>query len=120
SVEAATREERVYPTTSVVTHQNRLRQRIVTVVGQREQHPAAALDQADLPGPPREDEGRCLLALAAHLQLAPPHAHLRSGAQGLEPRLLGGESRREVRRRIAPRTTIHELAVRGQRLREPG
>src|SRR5690349_22412015 len=68
-VEVAQREATSDLGAKLVTHQNRLRQRIVTIVGQREQQPAAALDQAELPRPSREDEGRCLLAPAPHLQL---------------------------------------------------
>src|SRR5262249_31394143 len=65
----------------------------------------------DLPRASREHEHRRLLAPALHLELAPPHAHLQSGAQSLEPRLLGGESRGEMGRRVAPGPAIGNLGV---------
>src|SRR4030095_9553520 len=89
------------PIAKLIAHQNRLRERIVPFVGQREQHPAPAPDQPDLLRLARQDERRRLRALAADLELTPMHAKLKARAQCLEPRLLGGEARREVRRRIA-------------------
>src|SRR5207302_6577339 len=57
------------PIATLVAHQNRLRERIVTFVGQREEYPARAPDEADLSGASRQDEGRRFLALATHLEL---------------------------------------------------
>src|SRR5205807_1646416 len=99
------------PIATLVAHQNRLRERIVTVVGQREQYPDPTPDEADLPGASRQDEGRRFLALPAHLELTPAHPHLQAGAQRLEAGLLGGEARRKVGRRIAPRSTIGDFVV---------
>src|SRR2546422_11646642 len=64
------------PIAKLIAHQNRLRERIFPFVGQREQYPAPAPRQADLPGFPRQDERRRLGALPAHLELAPAYAQL--------------------------------------------
>jgi len=83
---------------TLIVHQHRLRERIVPFVRQGEQHPAAAFpNPISATGP--TGPGRGLRALAAHLELAPADAELQPRAQRLESRLLGGEPRREVRRR---------------------
>src|SRR5262245_20180930 len=99
------------PTAKLVAHQNRLRERIVTIVGQRQQHPAPALAQADLPGSAGQNERGRFLALAAHLELAPVHAHREAGAQRLEARLLRGEARRAVGSRITAGSTVAHPGV---------
>src|SRR5262245_60394088 len=96
---------------TLIAHQHRLRERIVTFVGEREQHPRAPLGQTDLPRPARQHERRRLRALAAHLDLAPVHAELESRAERLEGRLLGGEPRREMRGRIRPLAAVRDLVL---------
>src|SRR5512134_3996797 len=66
-----------------VPDQHRLRHRVVTVVGERDQHLAAAPRQGDRPAPAVERHGRRLPPLAAHLELAPVHAHAEPGAERL-------------------------------------
>src|SRR5262245_18915849 len=107
------------PTAKLVAHQDRLRERIVTIVGQRQQDPAPALAQADLPGSAEQHERRRFLTLATHLELVPPHAHRETATQGLEPRLLRGEARCEVGGRIAAGPTVGDLGVREDALDEP-
>ena len=87
---------------TLLVHQHRLRERVVAVVRQGEQHPAARRVPKPISRerPDRTRVGACV-ALAADLELAPVDAELQPRAERLEPRLLGGEPRREVRRRIA-------------------
>src|SRR4030095_14711772 len=54
-----------------------------------------------------------------HLELAPAHAAWRSGAERLEPGLLGGEPRREVGRRIGVSATVGDLAFGEDAAHEP-
>src|SRR5258705_9190070 len=104
---------------TLIVHQHRLRERIAPFVRQGEQHPAAALPQSDLPRPARQDQGRGLGAARAPLELAPGDAELQPRAQRLESRLLGGEPRREVRRRVGPRATVGDLSLGEDAAQEP-
>src|SRR5437867_922005 len=101
------------PIAKLIAHQNRLRERIFPFVGQREQYPAPTLEQPDLLRLARQHERRRLGAFTTDLELAPVHTELQPGAQRLEPSLLGGKARREVRRRIPPRATVRELVLEG-------
>src|SRR2546422_5994254 len=64
------------PIATLIAHQNRLRERILSFVGQREQHPAPALEQPDLLRLARQQEHRRLGAFTTHLELAPVQTEL--------------------------------------------
>src|SRR5712692_1719393 len=88
-----------------------LGERVVAVVREGEQHPAAPARQADLARAPPEDQHGGLALLAAHLELAPPDAEPQPPAERLETSLLGGEARREVRDRVAPGPAVGDLLL---------
>src|SRR5689334_17490480 len=95
----------------LIVHEHRLRERVVTVVRQGEQHVVTAARQAQLSCASMQDEPRRLAAVTAHLEVAPAHAEAQPGAQRLRGRLFGGEARGKVRHRIPPGTTVGDLAV---------
>src|SRR5206468_11345294 len=64
-----------------------LGERVVTVMGEREEHAPGALGERDGAAAPGEDHRRRLAPLAPHLHLAPVHPHRQARAQGLERRL---------------------------------
>src|SRR6185295_14357778 len=94
-----------------VPDQHGLRHRVLAVVGEREEHPRAALGERDLARAAGERHGGSLTALAPDFQLAPVHSHAQARAEGLEGRLLRCEARREVRDRIAPPPAIGDLLL---------
>src|SRR5262245_50881756 len=61
-----------------------LRERVVAVVGEGEEHLTGALRQRDRPAAPTQDHPRGLAALASHFHLAPLDTHPEPRAQGLE------------------------------------
>src|SRR4026209_1988345 len=65
-----------------VGDQHRLRHRVLAVVGEREQDAPTPLRLGALPTPSAQHHRRGLAAFAAHLELAPVHAHAEPGAQG--------------------------------------
>src|SRR5438445_1392933 len=96
----------------VIVHEHRLRERVVAVVGQGQQHVTAAAGQTQLARAAVEHQARRLAALAADLEIAPAHAEAQPAAERLRGRLLGREARGEVGHGIAPRAAVGDLALR--------
>src|SRR5207247_3640642 len=104
----------------IIAYEHRLGERVLSFVTERQQHPAPAPGEPELARAPGEHEGRRPATLAPHLQLAPAHAEPESRAERLEPGLLGGEARGEVRHRIAPGAAVRDLpSVKTRRRNRP-
>src|SRR6266540_2882730 len=96
-----------------------LGQRVVTVMGEGEEHATGALGQGDGAAAPVEDHRRRLAALAPHFHLPPAHTHPQSRAQSLERRLLGGEAGGKMRNGVAPTAAVDDLLVGENAPQEP-
>src|SRR5437773_6942468 len=92
----------------IIAYEHRLGERVLPLVTERQEHPAPAPGEPELPRAPGEHEGRRPPPLAPHPQLAPAHAEPESRAERLEPGILGCAARGEVRHRIAPGTAVPE------------
>src|SRR4029453_1547391 len=94
-----------------VSDEERLGHRIVAIMTQREQYARGSFGAGDRLRPTPQHHGGRLAALAAHLELAPVHAHAEPGAQRLERRLLGREARGQVGNGIAPAPAVGDLVI---------
>src|SRR6267143_424923 len=95
----------------IIVHEHRLRERVVAVMRERQQHVAAAARQAQLARAAVQHEAGRLAALAMDLEVAPAHAETQAGAERLGGRLLGREARGEVRHGVAPGPAVGDLAL---------
>src|SRR4051812_35577207 len=97
--------------TGDVVDQHRLGDRVVAVVAQREEHALGAARAGELTRASVQDQHRRAAALSPDLELAPVHAEAQPGAERLEPRLLRGEARGEVRHGILAAAAVRDLVV---------
>src|SRR5919198_555473 len=95
----------------IIAYEHRLGERVLSFVTERQEHPAPTPGEPELARAPGEHEGGRLATLALHLQLAPAHAEPEPRAEGLQPGLLGGEARGEVRHRVAAGAAVRDLRV---------
>src|SRR5262249_61583731 len=81
----------------LIVDEHRLRERIVAVVREGEQHVVPASRQADLARAAVQHQMRRLTALATNFEIPPSHAEAQAGAERFRRRLLRREARREMR-----------------------
>src|SRR5439155_26111995 len=81
----------------IIAYEHRLGERVLPFVTERQEHPAPAPGQPELPRAPGDHEDRRLATLAPHLDPAPAHADTDHRAECLERVLLCSDARRVVR-----------------------
>ncbi len=103
----------------LIIDEHRLRERIVTVVREGQQHLSSAAGQAEVSRAAVQHELGGLPALTTDLQIPPADAERQSRPERLRGRLFRREARREMRDGIAPGPAVGNLILGEDAAQEP-